>query len=159
MAKISSLSWRRIRLTGYLLFAIYLVTLAWASFNPEPIDGSGPIRQFVAWVLNFTSIDPNLKWLDYNRLESLANILLYVPLGLGLALIFKRLPWWADILLGVTVTLTAEGVQRWLLPDRFATWADVLNNSIGVAIGVISARSIVALVRLRRAQGSASPVE
>ena len=153
MGRVSSATWLRIRVTGYASFVLYLITLAWASFNPEPIDGSGPIRQFVAWVLNFTSVDPNLKWLDYNQLETLANILLYVPLGVGLALIVRRLPWWAAILIGVAVTLTAEGVQRWLLPDRFATWADVLHNSIGVVIGVISARSIVALARRLRARG------
>ena len=156
---ISSKYWRGIRVLGYVLFGIYLITLAWASLNPEPIDGSGPIRKFVAWVLNFTTVDPNLQWLDYNRLEALANILLYVPLGIGLALIFRRVPWWADLLLGVAVTASAESIQRWFLPDRFGTWADVIYNSIGVAIGVISARSIAALRSRLRERGSASPVE
>jgi len=141
------------RMVGLAAFAAYLLTLLWASLNPEPIDGSGPIRQFVAWVLNYTAIDKTWHWLDYNTLEALANVALYVPLGIGLAILVRRLPWWADALIGISVTAAAELTQKLLLPDRFGTWADVLHNSIGVLVGVISARSIAALRSRRRAQG------
>ena len=144
---------RAARMVGLAAFAIYIVTLLWASLNPEPIDGSGPIRQFVAWVLNYTSVSKTWHWLDYNTLEALANVALYVPLGLSLAILLRKLPWWADALIGICVTGSVELTQRLLLPDRFGTWADVLHNSIGVLIGVISARSIAALVSRQRAQG------
>jgi glycopeptide antibiotics resistance protein len=146
---------RYLRLAGYVLFAAYLLTLLWASLNPEPIDGSGPIRAFVAWVLNFTAASKDWAWLGYNQLESLANVLLYIPLGLGLALIVRRAPWWLDVLIGVAITASAELAQFYFLPDRFATEADVLANSIGVLIGVISARSTLALRSQLRARGSA----
>jgi len=83
-----------IRGIGITLFALYLGTLAWASLNPDPIDGQGPIKRFVAWVLSNTQQNQSLRWLDYNTLEGLANVALYVPLGLGLALILRRLKWW-----------------------------------------------------------------
>ena len=142
-----------LRFAGLAAFAGYLVTLLWASLNPEPIDGNGPIRHFVAWVLNYTSVTKTWHWLDYNTLEALANVVLYVPLGIGVAILLRRLPWWADALIGIAVTASAELTQRLLLPHRFGTWADVLHNSIGVLIGVIFARSIVALRSRRRAQG------
>jgi len=144
---------RTLRLIGYSAFAAYIVTLLWASLNPKPIDGSGPIRQFVAWVLNYTSVNKTWHWLDYNTLEALANVALYVPLGISLAVFLRRLPWWADALIGIAVTAGAELTQRLLLPARFGTWADVLHNSIGVLIGVISSRSIAALRSRRRVQG------
>lgn len=142
-----------LRFAGLAAFVGYLVTLLWASLNPEPIDGNGPIRQFVAWVLNYTSVNKTLHWLDYNTLEALANVVLYVPLGIGVAILLRRLPWWADALIGIAVTASAELTQRLLLPHRFGTWADVLHNSIGVLIGVIFARSIAALRSRRHAQG------
>lgn len=141
------------RILGYSAFAAYGVTLAWTSLNPKPIDGSGPIREFVAWVLNHTSISKTWHWLDYNTLEALANVVLYFPLGVFLAVFLRKLPWWADALIGISVTASAELTQRLLLPQRFGTWADVLHNSIGVLIGVISARSIAALRSRKRAQG------
>ena len=144
---------RTLCLIGYSAFAAYIVTLLWASLNPKPIDGSGPIRQFVAWVLNYTSVNKTWHWLDYNTLEALANVALYVPLGISLAVFLRRLPWWADALIGIAVTAGAELTQRLLLPARFGTWADVLHNSIGVLIGVISSRSIAALRSRRRVQG------
>ena len=146
---------RSLRLAGYVLFGLYLVTLLWASLNPEPIDGNGPIREFVAWVLNFTAASKDWAWLGYNPLEWLANVLLYIPLGLGLALIVRRAPWWLDVLIGVAITVCAELAQFYFLPDRFATEADVLANSLGVLIGVISARSTLALRSRLRARGSA----
>jgi len=141
------------RLIGLVAFVVYAVILLWASLNPRPIDGSGPIRQFVAWVLNYTSVNKTWHWLDYNTLEALANVALYVPLGVSLVLLLRKLPWWADALIGISVTASVELTQRLLLPDRFGTWADVLHNSIGVLIGVISARSIAALRSRRRVQG------
>jgi glycopeptide antibiotics resistance protein len=149
----STNAWRAVRWVGYLGFAGYLATLLWASLNPEPIDGSGPIRQFVAWLLNHTSVSKDFKWLGYNELEAIANVVLYIPLGVGLALIFKRAPWWLDVLIGVAITASAELAQRYFLPDRFATWADVEHNSLGVLIGVISVRSTLALRSRLRARG------
>ena len=145
----------KLRIAGYVLFGAYLVTLIWASLNPEPIDGSGPIRALVAWVLNFTAASKDWAWLGYNQLESLANVLLYIPLGLGLALIVRRAPWWLDVLIGVAITVSAELSQLYFLPDRFSTVADVLANSLGVLIGVIAARSTLALRSQSRARGSA----
>jgi len=148
-------TWRAVRIVGYVLFAGYLATLLWASLNPDPIDGHGPIREFVAWVLNFTATSKDWAWLGYNQLEWLANVLLYIPLGLGLALIVRRAPWWLDVLIGVAITASAELAQFYFLPDRFATEADVLANSLGVLIGVTAARSTLALRSQLRARGLA----
>ena len=146
-----------IRGIGLTLFALYLGTLAWASLNPDPIDGQGPIKRFVAWVLSNTQQNKSLQWLDYNTLEGLANVTLYIPLGLGLALILRRLKWWADLSIGIATTVAVELTQKYLLPHRFSTFQDVLNNSLGVAIGValgfIYVRSTAALRSRRNAQG------
>ena len=135
------------------LFVIYLGILFWASFNPQPIDAKGPIHALTMWLVDLAKANQDLKWLDYNMIESIANVLLYIPLGLGIAALVKGLPWWGDVLLGVAVTLTAEFGQMLFLPNRFATVMDVWNNSLGVLLGVVILKSIVRLRELRLSQG------
>ena len=127
--------------------------LLWASLNRSPIDGNGPIRQFVALVLNVTQAHRQFAWLDYNVLEALANVCLYVPLGVSIVLFARRWHWLKQVLLGVAVTCSAELAQKLFLPQRFATIDDVLHNSLGVVIGVVSARCMLALLSKSPSQG------
>lgn len=139
------------RKLGLAAFAAYLGLLLWVTFNPKPIDGSGFLRELVAMILNFTSATPGLEWLEYNTLEAIGNVLLYVPLGFGLVLIAPRHGWFTYLAFGVLTTTAAELAQRYLLPDRISAWQDVLHNSIGAALGVLAAKAVIALrSRLRR---------
>lgn len=78
----------------------------------------------------------------YPVFEFLANIALFVPLGLLLVAAWPRSNAWVVLLLGYSASVTIELVQT-LLPSRFPTLSDVIANTLGTAIGCLIARVFV----------------
>ncbi|WP_336660477.1 VanZ family protein [Leucobacter sp. USHLN153] len=91
-------------------------------------------------------------WFGYHELESLANVVMFMPLGFCVALLLSRRWRPLTLLLMPLASLLIEGAQLMLLPGRFATFDDVVANSIGGWIG--AALAVVAL-RVARARGAA----
>ena len=89
--------------------------------------------------------------LSFSEAEVLANVALFVPLGL---LLRPALPHVASslLLLGAATASTAiEVAQYALLPARHPDLVDVLANTCGAAVGIVLADDLVRLVdRLRR---------
>lgn len=137
-------------------FAGYLIVLASASLWPTPVDGGGVIWFITSKILLFCQSISWLRWIQYNQLETLANVALYIPLGVFLVLLLPRVPVWILCITPLVVSAVAEGLQRWFLPERYSTLDDVLHNSLGGFIGVIISVSIRQLMRLRAKARSAS---
>lgn len=77
-----------------------------------------------------------LSWFGTGWIEFIANIVLFIPLGFLLTLLFRR-PW-----LGASLALTlsvAVELAQLLLPGRFASPRDVLANALGAALGALIA--------------------
>lgn len=120
----------------------YLTVLVATSLWPKPVDGQGLVAGLTSAILIFTRGVPWLHWLQYNQLEALANVFLYIPLGVFLVIFFPRLKLWQLSFIPALVSLLAEGSQRLLLPDRYATLNDVLCNTLGGVLGIVIAASI-----------------
>lgn len=82
------------------------------------------------------------SWVSFNDLEFLANVLMFVPIGIFLVLLFGRRWWTLAIILGVLSSCWIELAQYLWLPERVADPRDVLANGIGTVIGVILAEMI-----------------
>ncbi|WP_322410078.1 VanZ family protein [Microbacterium invictum] len=108
-----------------LLLAAYGFALLAIAFWPTPVDrGAGPLLRAITRIL---------PWLTYDVIEFTANVLLFVPLGVLLAILLRReRPLILPVVLAVT--LFVEGGQL-LLPDRTSTLRDVLANTLGGLIG------------------------
>lgn len=64
------------------------------------------------------------------------NILLFVPFGYLLPSLFSRLRWWQGVFFGVAGSFVVEIAQ--LITRRgYADVDDLINNTIGAAIGVL----------------------
>jgi len=124
------------------LLVSYLAVLISASLWPTPVDGGGFIWYLTSEVLKFAQQVSWLHWLQYSQLEALANMLLYLPLGVFLVLFIRKAPIWLLVISPALVSMAAEGIQRLFLPARYPTLDDVINNSIGGAIGVLIAVGI-----------------
>jgi glycopeptide antibiotics resistance protein len=123
----------------------YLIVLVGTTLWPKPVDGEGLLAKITSEVLIFTSNISWLNWIQYNELEAIANVLLYIPLGIFLVVFAQRTRTWVLVLIPVLVSLLAEGSQRLFLPDRYATINDVAYNALGGLIGILIAKSIARL--------------
>ncbi len=124
------------RLTRGIALALgipFFVGLALLTLTPERVEKSMP--NLLDLVL---SAAHRLGWesLDFTRLEIIANVLVFVPIGILAFLLVPRRFWPLAIVLGPALSLSIEVLQRLVLPHRAATLTDVVANSGGALIGV-----------------------
>ncbi|MFL5500084.1 MAG: VanZ family protein [Gemmatimonadaceae bacterium] len=84
--------------------------------------------------------------------DSVLNVLLFIPLGIGLAL--SDIPFRRTCLVACALSLTVETTQLFFITGRDATVGDVVTNTLGAAVGFGLARS--ARFWLRPATGIAA---
>ncbi|SJN11860.1 hypothetical protein FM113_13240 [Leucobacter sp. 7(1)] len=139
---------RGLRLTlilcGVALVGVVLAVTLW----PTPVDQGSRrlIAEFIA-LLHRAGVP---EWFGYSQLEVLANVLMFVPLGvLGGLLVRPRRLWWVFLALPV-LSVCVELTQFWLLPARFATLSDVIANTTGGWIGLAAALALRRAVARRR---------
>ncbi|HTH05531.1 MAG TPA: VanZ family protein, partial [Ilumatobacteraceae bacterium] len=94
--------------------------------------------------------DVGIDWFGSGWIEFGANILMFVPLGFLLSLLFRR-PW-VGVVLAVVLSAVAE-VAQIIIPSRQPTLRDILANTLGAALGAALAWLIV----LRRGRAAARP--
>lgn len=112
-----------------------MIALAVIALSPEsPIRGVDLSQE-----LDSTG----LGWVTYTQLESFANVALFVPFGLLIALLVPTRWWWLVVVGLVIVAAGIELGQALFLPDRVPSLGDVLANSTGGVIGV----GIAAVIR------------
>lgn len=92
--------------------------------------------------------------------EALANVLMFVPVGVLLRLSYPQQPLSLLLTVSAVGSLAIEVVQFLLLPGRVPSLVDVLNNTGGAAIGLTLGADARSLLRRRRRRdrGSASSV-
>ncbi len=88
-----------------------------------------------------------ITFFGYGWIEFVANILMFVPLGLLLTLLFAH-PWYG-VVLALALSVAAELAQI-VIPSRQPSLRDILANVLGAAIGAALAWLLV-LRRGRRA--------
>jgi glycopeptide antibiotics resistance protein len=125
----------------------YLVFVAWLTLTPEPI---GPDQQqFIQRVLDGLHRRGYAETLDYDQLEFLANIALFVPIGVFLLLLFGAGGWWLAAIGSFAMTAVIETLQQ-QIPGRVSDDRDLLANGIGALIGIAIALVLTLPATLRR---------
>ncbi len=122
------------------LLGAYLLALTLIALWPVPVDsGAGPVLRLIG---------RGLPLFTYARIEFGANILLFVPLGILLALILQHRHLVVPIAFLATVGI--ESVQALMIDRRVPSVMDIIANVAGACVGLV----IVAFVewwRERRA--------
>lgn len=124
----------RRRLLCLVLTLAYAVFIGLVTLTPAPFDDgvSGTIDR----VLSFFARHPMSAWITFDRLEFIANIGMFVPLGALLVILLGRSRWWIAILLCLGYTVFIESFQAIVLAaTRYATLSDVTANTLGGALG------------------------
>ena len=133
----------------------YLALLAWATLTPQ----SAPATTNLLWRLaRFFARFEATQWLSFSTIEFLANIALFVPMGLFFVLLLGRGRWWLAILIGIATTVLIEYTQQFI-GGRVSDPRDLVSNSIGAVVGTVLALILTASKarRLRAAGSSAGP--
>jgi len=126
----------------------YLALVGWVTLSPQSTLQQGSLLWRFAELLDRV---PGAEWFTFSRLEFIANVVMFVPLGLFFVLLLGRSRWWLAIVLGVVMTLAIELAQQFIA-GRVSDPRDLLANSLGATIGTILALILTASKarRLRR---------
>jgi glycopeptide antibiotics resistance protein len=124
--------------------ALVSVIVAW----PSPVDAGS--RELLIRILSALHRRGLPGFIDYSLVEFGANVAMFVPLGLLIALLLGPRIWWLAILVCVGLSVSIELYQLVALPARFATVRDVLANSTGGALGAAIAAMVIARTRRPR---------
>ena len=81
--------------------------------------------------------------------EFVANVALFVPIGIAFGLALPTRWWLAMLLSGPVLSAAIEVAQRELLSERYASVADVVANTVGATLGVGVALAVRASVAYR----------
>jgi len=116
---------RRRALWGLVAYGVVAAVVLVSPVSPAAI---------IAAVGGFVRDDLGIAWFGQGWIEFVANILLFLPLGALLTVMWAK-PWWS-LLVAVALSVAAELVQL-LLPARFPSLRDIVANAVGAAIGVL----------------------
>lgn len=133
----------------------FLIGLAALTLTPSTVEDSMPN---LLDVILRTTHRLGWEWLDFTRLEIIANVLVFVPVGILAFLLLPRRVWFLALLVGPLLSATIETAQRVALPHRAATVNDVVANSTGAILGVFVA-VVVTLLLARSSQRPPSRLE
>lgn len=125
------LTWgARAALAAALLLAVVL------TLTPSPLStGLFDFHDRLAQVVGRLTLGQTEVSLE--EAEALANVLLFIPIGLLLRLALPRALSSALLLLATAGSFGIEVVQYLALPDRTPSLVDVLTNGGGAAIGLV----------------------
>ncbi|MCK2026512.1 VanZ family protein [Microbacterium sufflavum] len=125
----------RVALAAYLLFVGFTVWL--------PATVSAKVTGLVGIVARWVA-DAGIASYYQSAfvLEILANVVLFIPVGLLLPFVWSRLRLWQIVLIGGLMSVLIESVQG-LMPSRFPTLSDVIANTTGTLIGALAAMVLV----------------
>jgi len=117
-----------------LVTLAYLGFVAWLTLTP---DSAAPTSSdLVMRVLARLQRYDELTWLTYDRAEFLANIALFVPVGLFLLLLVGTRFWWVAAALAFAMTSAIETAQR-SIPGRVPDERDLVANTLGALAGIV----------------------
>ncbi len=136
----------RARRAAWLLLVVLLAVVARITLWPSRVDeAGGPALLAVLERLHDRGVP---GWLDYAFVERAANVVMFVPFGVLLAVVLAP-RWWPAVALPALLSATVELVQHAALPQRVAGVQDVLANTAGAALGASAAVGVLTLLRRR----------
>lgn len=143
-----------------LMLTIYSAFVLVVTLSPR-MPGSDFVSRVVSRVLASLHARGLFTFVDFLVVEFFGNILMFIPLGVFVALLVSRRRWWVLLFLGTVFSGFIELGQLLFLPSRFPEVRDLVSNTTGFLIGAILAvtfRMIVAhrdvLVEYDRLEGS-----
>lgn len=132
------------------LLVLYVVVVLLMTMSPTPLDRG--YESSITKLLDILHRNGAPEWFGYSKLEFSANIVMFGPLGFLVGLALPQGVAWSGLLLLPAFSAGIEFVQAAVLSQRFATFEDIVANSVGGWLGLLIAFTIRALVHARDQQ-------
>lgn len=147
----------RMRFRPWLLVVtvLYLMAVAWMTLRPSVYGHT--TGEYLYRALGFFERHDATNWLTFSVVESIANALMFVPLGFFLALFFPKRLFFVAVGLCVLLSAGIEAYQGSFLSSRVSDAADIQHNGIGGFIGAMIAL-VLRLMFLPFASAGRKPV-
>lgn len=115
----------------YLTALVYLAAIGWMTLGPQPLDSgtSGAI-------VNALDAAPAGGLAIYDLIEFAANVAMFAPFGVLVAIRFPRAHILVQLASGALLSTAIETAQ-FFVPGRVSDVRDIVANAIGAAIGVL----------------------
>jgi glycopeptide antibiotics resistance protein len=123
----------RARRWAWLALALIVAVVGAITFWPTPVDR--PFHSALDRILASLHGHGMPGWITYSFVESASNVVMFVPFGALIAILALPSLWWTSVVFGFLVSLIIEFGQSVLLPQRFASVADVAANTAGALLG------------------------
>ncbi|WP_181158131.1 VanZ family protein [Microbacterium sp. MYb64] len=130
---------RLIVLTARIVLAPYAIAVLLLTWLPA--EEAGKVTGIVATLARLVATWGVPVEAAYTVFEFAANIALFVPLGVLLAVGWPRMPAMAVIAVGCAASTIIELVQL-TMPSRYSTLSDVIANTLGTVVGLVIARAV-----------------
>ena len=140
------------RRTVLLLLVLYLAALACVGFWPTPVER--PAAGLLRSVLRFLQEQPLTAGIRAGHVEVAANVALFVPLGVLVAMLLPARRWWMAAAAGLLGSAAIEVVQFLALDQRQGSLRDIASNTAGALVGALA----VIWVRRLGSKTSKTPV-
>lgn len=121
-----------------------------------PIYGGRGATVLVDAVLGFFERVTAPLGLGIVGVEMLANVLVFVPIGVFAAMILPRAGWWIAVIGGAVLSMSAELFQDAVLSSRVGSVRDVILNIAGTFIGAFGTW-VVRRIAAARVDRNAAP--
>ncbi len=131
-----------VRRVAVATLVVYTCVVAWLVLSPTSEVPSAVVHWLADRAAEAGAPD---RLASAGRIEFAANVAVTIPAAALAAFLWGRLGWRDWTAYGFMVCASVEVVQGLLLPERAATFRDVVANTLGVALGSL----LVAGVRLR----------
>ncbi|MFE6997444.1 VanZ family protein [Microbacterium sp. NPDC057659] len=143
---------RRAVTTVLVIGIVFVVALLVLTISPRPLQDRFPVA--LDEVLRFGRHTLGWTWLDFTALEKIANVLVFIPVGVLTAVLVPLPRWPIALLVGPALSAVIEIVQGLALSHRSATLSDFVLNSLGATIGAAVTLGVRALRRPRQTPSS-----
>jgi glycopeptide antibiotics resistance protein len=133
-----------------MVAAMYVLGLSLVGLWPHPVDGAVDVAGLppVRWTTDALGLTPIQ---GYDVVQFAANVLLFVPFGVLVLLLWRRANVLQATAAGAAVAVLIELLQLLVRPERLASVQDIVANTAGAAAGAAAVR--VARSRRREAGG------
>jgi glycopeptide antibiotics resistance protein len=128
----------RLTRPAFVLLLVYSALLLLAVLSPSSHDQS----HAVFW-LGYRLQDIGMRAATFTRLEVVMNAVIVAPVTFLASVVWTRHSWRDWTAYGFLASLAVETVQGLLLPDRQASFSDVVANTAGAMLGALLARFVM----------------